>query len=73
MIDAYRSQFMEEVWCAILPSATGVAAIGKATGRMQPADATTLVGAGMLSVLIFPLAALTLHRHHQKKRAALKD
>ena len=34
--------------------------LGKATGRMLPENAAALVGAGILSVLLFPLIALSL-------------
>jgi hypothetical protein len=34
--------------------------LGKATGRMLPENAAALVGAGILSVLLFPVVALSL-------------
>ncbi|MCW5891181.1 MAG: cation:proton antiporter [bacterium] len=43
-----------------LPLIVVIAELGKATGRMLPENAAALVGAGILSVLIFPLAALSL-------------
>lgn len=43
-----------------LPLVVVITEIGKATGRMQPDNAAALVGAGILSVLLFPLLALTL-------------
>jgi Kef-type K+ transport system membrane component KefB len=43
-----------------LPLIVVITEIGKATGRMQPENAAALVGAGILSVLIFPLVALSL-------------
>lgn len=45
-----------------LPLVVVIAQIGKASGRMLPENAAALVGAGILSVLIFPLIALTLRR-----------
>jgi Kef-type K+ transport system membrane component KefB len=36
--------------------------LGKATGRMQPENAAALVGAGVLSVLFYPLIALSLRK-----------
>ena len=38
-----------------LPLVVVITEIGKATGRMLPENATALVGAGILSVLLFPL------------------
>lgn len=43
-----------------LPLVVVITEIGKATGRMQPENAAALVGAGILSVLLFPLLALSL-------------
>lgn len=40
-----------------LPLIVVIAGIGKATGQIQPENAAALVGAGILSVLIFPLLA----------------
>ncbi|MFN8643199.1 MAG: cation:proton antiporter [Candidatus Binatia bacterium] len=43
-----------------LPLVVVITAIGTATGRMLPENAAALVGAGILSVLLFPLIALSL-------------
>ena len=43
-----------------LPLVVVISQIGTATGRMQPENAAALIGAGILSVLIFPLLALSL-------------
>lgn len=43
-----------------LPLIVVITELGKATGRMLPENAAALVGAGILSVLLFPLIALTL-------------
>lgn len=43
-----------------LPLVVVIAELGKATGRMLPENAAALVGAGILSVLLYPLVALTL-------------
>ncbi|MGH7789789.1 MAG: cation:proton antiporter [Candidatus Binatia bacterium] len=43
-----------------LPLVVVITELGKATGRMLPENAAALVGAGILSVLIFPLIALSL-------------
>lgn len=46
-----------------LPLIVVITSIGVSEGRMRPENAAALVGAGMLSVLIYPLAAKTrLHR-----------
>ncbi|MBI5759058.1 MAG: cation:proton antiporter, partial [Planctomycetales bacterium] len=42
------------------PLVVAVAEIGTATNRMKPETAAALVGAGMLSMLLFPALALTL-------------
>ena len=49
-----------------LPLLIALAAIGEQDGVMLPATAASLIGAGVLSVLVFPLIAVGLH-----KRAAL--
>jgi Kef-type K+ transport system membrane component KefB len=43
-----------------LPLVVAIAEIGLSTGRMLPENATALVGAGMVSLLIFPLIGLAL-------------
>ncbi len=43
-----------------LPLIVVITELGKATGRMLPENAAALVGAGILSVLLFPLIALSL-------------
>jgi Kef-type K+ transport system membrane component KefB len=45
-----------------LPLLIALADIGQQDGVMLPATAAALVGAGVLSVLIFPLVAVVLHR-----------
>lgn len=45
-----------------LPLVVAITEIGVATGRMRTDNAAALVGAGMPSVLLFPLIALTLRR-----------
>ncbi|MGC1568619.1 MAG: cation:proton antiporter [Trebonia sp.] len=49
-----------------LPLLIALAAIGEQDGVMLPSTAASLIGAGVLSVLVFPLIAVGLHR-----RAAL--
>lgn len=45
-----------------LPLIVAITDIGVATGRMRSENAAALVGAGMISVLVFPLLALVLRR-----------
>ncbi len=45
-----------------LPLIVAITEIGVATGRMRTDNAAALVGAGMLSVLLFPLIALALRK-----------
>ena len=45
-----------------LPIIVAVTAIGVDAGDLDPATAASLVGAGMLSVLLFPLLALSQRR-----------
>jgi Kef-type K+ transport system membrane component KefB len=47
-----------------LPLVVAITEIGLDTGRMKSANAAALVGAAMLSVLIFPYVALMLRRRH---------
>jgi Kef-type K+ transport system membrane component KefB len=53
-----------------LPLVIAIAAIGVKSGRLKPETAASLVGAGMVSVLLFPITALTLRRLSAKKRDA---
>ena len=45
-----------------LPLLIALAAIGEQDGVMLPATAASMIGAGVLSVLVFPLIAVGLHR-----------
>jgi hypothetical protein len=45
-----------------LPFIVAAAAIGRELGRLDAATAAALVAAGLLSVLLFPLLALTVLR-----------
>jgi Kef-type K+ transport system membrane component KefB len=56
-----RMPFMLYISTA-LPLVVAITHIGVATGRMRSENAAALVGAGMLSVLLFPLLALVLRR-----------
>ena len=57
---------MTFITATTLPLLIALAAVGQQDGIMLPATAASLVGAGVLSVLVFPLIAVGLHR-----RAAL--
>jgi Kef-type K+ transport system membrane component KefB len=50
-----------------LPLVVAITEIGVATGRMRTDNAAALVGAAMLSVLLFPLSALILRRRGQTR------
>jgi hypothetical protein len=45
-----------------LPLVIAIAEIGVKSGRLMPETAASLVGAGMASVLLFPITALTLRK-----------
>ena len=53
---------------AALPLLVAITQIGLDTGTMQNDVAVALVGAGMLSVLVYPLLALARHRRAQRER-----
>jgi Kef-type K+ transport system membrane component KefB len=54
-----------------LPLLVALSAIGLATGVMLPANAAALVGAGVLSVLVFPAVAVALHRRGTRSGSGL--
>jgi hypothetical protein len=54
-----------------LPLLVALSAIGLATGVMLPENAAALVGAGVLSVLVFPAAAVAIHRRHTRSQGGL--
>ena len=54
-----------------LPLLVALSAIGLATGTMLPENAAALVGAGVLSVLVFPAAAVAIHRRHTRSQDGL--
>ena len=45
-----------------LPFVIALTELGVSTGRMRTDNAAALVGAGMLSVLLFPMMAMTLRK-----------
>ena len=48
-----------------LPLLVALAEIGLRNGTMLRENAAALVGAGVLSVLVFPMAAVVIERHHR--------
>lgn len=52
-----------------LPLVVAIAEIGVRAGKLHPATAASLVGAGMVSVLLFPIAALHLRRRFEARHA----
>jgi Kef-type K+ transport system membrane component KefB len=53
---------MTFITATTMPLLIALAAIGLSTGVMLPANAAALVGAGVLSVLVYPLIAIALAR-----------
>jgi Kef-type K+ transport system membrane component KefB len=53
---------MTFITATTMPLLIALAEIGERDGVMLPATAAALVGAGVLSVLVYPLIAVTLHR-----------
>ncbi len=53
---------MTFIMATSMPLLVALAEIGERDGVMLPATAAALVGAGVLSVLVYPLIAVTLHR-----------
>ena len=53
---------MTFITATTLPLLIALVDIGQQDGVMLPATAAALVGAGVLSVLVYPLIAVTLHR-----------
>jgi Kef-type K+ transport system membrane component KefB len=51
-----------------LPTVVAITSIGVATGRMRPDNAAALVGAGMISVFLHPVLALTLRQRTKSVR-----
>jgi Kef-type K+ transport system membrane component KefB len=49
-----------------LPLIIAIAELGVQTGRMESDNATALVGAGMLSLLVFPIIAMIARRSSRK-------
>jgi Kef-type K+ transport system membrane component KefB len=56
-----------------LPLVIAIVTIGVESGRLRPETAASLVGAGMVSVLLFPITALSLRRSTAIKREPVSD
>jgi Kef-type K+ transport system membrane component KefB len=67
---ALRGRFeMTLLTATALPLLVALSQIGLANGTMLPENAAALVGAGMLSVLVFPSLALAIDRREDRKDA----
>jgi Kef-type K+ transport system membrane component KefB len=64
---------MTFITATTMPLLIALAAIGLSDGVMIPANAAALVGAGVLSVLIFPVIAAMLHRRGRPARPGAGD
>jgi Kef-type K+ transport system membrane component KefB len=64
---------MTFIMATSMPLLVALAEIGERDGVMLPATAAALVGAGVLSVLVYPLIAVTLHRATPVATAAVGD
>jgi Kef-type K+ transport system membrane component KefB len=53
---------MTFILATTMPILVALAEIGERDGVMLPATAAALIGAGVLSVLVYPLIAVALHR-----------
>ena len=54
-----------------LPLIVALTEIGLNNGTMRPENAAALVGAGVLSVLVFPLVAVSMDRPDERPREAV--
>lgn len=74
MLDRHETLAAGLLQATSLPFLVAATAIGRDAGLIGAAEAAALVGAGLLSVLLFPAAALTLLRrpsHHHPKGTAM--
>jgi Kef-type K+ transport system membrane component KefB len=56
-----------------LPFIVAATAIGDELGLIGPAESAALIGAGLLSVLLFPLGGLVLLQRHTREESRLPD
>jgi Kef-type K+ transport system membrane component KefB len=68
LLDARRVAAAGLLQATSLPFIVAATMIGQELGLLEPATAAALVAAGLLSVLAFPLAALTVLRPKSEKR-----
>jgi hypothetical protein len=61
---------MTFVTATSMPLLIALAEIGQRDGVMLPATTAALVGAGVLSVLLYPLVAVGLHRSARTRKKA---
>ena len=66
VLPARRRVEMTFITATTMPLLIALTEIGLHDGVMLPSNAAALVGAGALSVLIFPLVAATLHKRSQQ-------
>ena len=60
---------MTFITATAMPLLVALAEIGLRDGKMIPSNAAALVGAGVLSVLVFPSVAIALHKKDAGKPA----
>jgi Kef-type K+ transport system membrane component KefB len=72
-LDLNQRMQMTLLTATALPLLVALAAIGLSTGDMLPENAAALVGAGVLSVIVFPGLAVALNRRRPGGRDALSD
>ncbi len=71
---AFRERLqMTLLTATALPLLVALAAIGLSTGHMLPENAAALVGAGVLSVVVFPGVAMALNRRTADPRLATSE
>jgi Kef-type K+ transport system membrane component KefB len=64
---------MTFILATTMPLLVALAEIGEQDGVMLPATAAALIGAGLLSMLVYPLIAVTLHRSSPRAAPATRD
>jgi hypothetical protein len=60
VLDLRRRGALAFLQATALPLIVVITEIGTSTGRMRPDNATALLAAGMLSVLVFPLSGFAV-------------
>jgi ABC-type molybdate transport system permease subunit len=54
----------------VLPLVVAITSLAVEAGKMRPENAAALVGAGRISVFVYPLVALPLRRRSQRPAAS---